>query len=687
MNILESIKSAFKRDAPENEKRSTLAEPDDWLSFALGARPTNTGVVVNELNALNSTTVLACVKVISEAVATLPLHLYKRNGASRFKASDHPLYNKLYLQPNEEMTALTFRETLQTHALLWGNAYAYIDWDEFGQVRAIYPLMPDVTSPTRGPDGKIWYLTQVGNDYVKLPKYQVLHIVGLGINGLKGKSNVQMAREAIGLSKAAEEFGSRFFGNDATPGGVLEHPGGLSDKAYRRVKSDWNKMHMGLKNSHKIAILEEGMKYSPMTMPLKDAQFLEIRKMQISEIARIFRVPPHMIGDLDRSTNNNIEHQGIEFVTHTLRSWLVRWEQAIAVSLLTTKERKKYFAKFSVEGFLRGDTKSRYDAYAVGRQWGWLSANDVRALEDQNPIDGGDVYYAPLNMVPIEKFKDIEVTPKDQVDKLDNQVKGQLAKDLKSRREKRHVGKVKSIRSADRRTAVAYEYKKEFNDAVGRIIKKQAKDIGQKAEFYFETRAIDKGPFIKWLKEYLNGSDEYQERFYPVLLSYAKSVNGLVAAEIDVDSGLDEKLKRFIDEYESGFENRYIAESVARINRKIEDAQKNGESELDAVNAEIDSWVETRAQSTANAETIRAGNAVALIMYQNYRKQIRWVTTGESTCPYCLGLEGSVRGAGEPFIMANENYKPDGAEEPLMPSHNIKHAPAHTGCDCQIVAD
>jgi HK97 family phage portal protein len=237
---------------------------------------------------------------------------------------------------------------------------------------------------------------------VKLQPSDVLHIPGLGFDGLVGYSPIAMAKNAIGMAIACEEYGAKFFANGAAPGGVLEHPGTIKDPA--RVRESWQSTFGGSGNANKIAVLEEGMKYTPIGISPEQAQFLETRKFQINEIARIFRVPPHMVGDLEKSSFSNIEQQSLEFVKYTLDPWIVRWEQSIMRSLLLQSEKKEYFVKFNLEGLLRGDYQSRMNGYAIARQNGWMSANDIRELENQDRIpaeEGGDLYLINGNMLPM----------------------------------------------------------------------------------------------------------------------------------------------------------------------------------------------------------------------------------------------------------------------------------------------
>jgi len=383
------------RDKPKN---MYVSSP---LSFLFG--PTASGKTVNERTAMQITAVYACVRILSETLASLPLNIYRQTENGKEKALNHPLYRILHDEPNDEMTSFVFRETLMSHLLLWGNAYAQIIRDARGRVVALYPLLPDRMEIYRTQTDEIYYEYQSDKGTAVLRKEDVLHIPALGFDGIKGYSPIAMAKNAIGIAIATEEYGAKFFSNGASPGGVLEHPGVVKDP--KRIRDSWNEIYQGSSNAHRIAVLEEGMKFTPIGIPPEQAQFIATRKFQLNEIARIFRVPPHMIGDLDRSSFSNIEQQSLEFVKYTLDPWVVRWEMALKKALLTPYEKQEYFIKFNVDGLLRGDYKSRMEGYAVGRQNGWLSANDIRELEDMNRIPedkGGDLYLINGNMTKLE---------------------------------------------------------------------------------------------------------------------------------------------------------------------------------------------------------------------------------------------------------------------------------------------
>lgn len=401
MGLLSNIFKA--RDKPQNRTVGSN------YSFFFGG--TTSGKPVNEHTAMQMTAVYSCVRILAEAVAGLPLHLYKyTESGGKEKAISHPLYFLLHDEPNPEMSSFVFRETLMTHLLLWGNAYAQIIRNGKGEVIALYPLMPNRMSVDRDSSGSLYYsYTRYSDEAptmngmtVTLRPSDVLHIPGLGFDGLVGYSPIAMAKNAIGMAIACEEYGAKFFANGAAPGGVLEHPGTIKDP--QKVRDSWNAAYQGSSNSHRVAVLEEGMKYQSIGISPEQAQFLETRKFQINEIARIFRVPPHMVGDLEKSSFSNIEQQSLEFVKYTLDPWVIRWEQAISRSLLRPDEKKLYFAKFNVDGLLRGDYVSRMNGYATARQNGWMSANDIRELENLDRIPpelGGDLYLINGNMTKL----------------------------------------------------------------------------------------------------------------------------------------------------------------------------------------------------------------------------------------------------------------------------------------------
>lgn len=390
------------RDKPTNSLTGSRYIP--WMGG------TNSGKHVSERTAMQITAVYACVRILAESIAGLPLNVYRYgDNDSKVRATDHVLYRLLHDEPNPEMTSFIWRETAMTHLLLWGNSYNQIIRNQRGDVIGLYPLMPERMKVDRDDRGNLYYEymmqmddgAKVKQGSVRLNPKDVLHIPALGYDGLVGYSPIAMAKNAIGLSIAAEEYGAKFFADGGTPKGVLTLPNLVKDMD--KARESWN---AGFNSGGNVAILEKGAQYTPISINPQDAQFLETRKFQVDEICRIFRIPPHMVGDLEKSSFSNIEQQSLEFVKYTLNPWVSRWEHSMNRALFNDKEKEDMFIKFNVDGLLRGDYKSRMEGYAIGRQNGWLSANDIRDLENMNAIpaeEGGNAYLVNGNMIPITR--------------------------------------------------------------------------------------------------------------------------------------------------------------------------------------------------------------------------------------------------------------------------------------------
>jgi HK97 family phage portal protein len=397
----------FSRKKPQADNSLSTSRSIFWGG-------STSGTFVNETSAMQTAAVYACVRVISEAIASLPLHIYRYEDNGARMIPDHHLANLLHNAPNPEMTSFIFRETLMSHLLIWGNAYAQIVRDGSGKVIALYPLLPNKMDVFRGEDGKLYYTywrdmderrPQEKSGGITFRRDEVLHIPGLGFDGLVGYSPIALARNAVGLTIATEDYGASFFRNGANPGGILEHAATVND--HDAVRSAWEVLYRGAKNANRVAVLEDGLTFKQVSIPPEQAQFLETRKFQLNEIARIFRIPPHMIGDLEKSTFSNIEQQSMEFVRYTLEPWVVRWEQSMHQALVLPSEQNRIYIKFNMDGLLRGDYETRMKGYSIGIQNGFLSPNDVRRLEDLNLIsveEGGDNYMVNGNML---KLRDV----------------------------------------------------------------------------------------------------------------------------------------------------------------------------------------------------------------------------------------------------------------------------------------
>jgi len=406
---------------------------DSGQTFVFGRA--DSGERVDEKSAMQIATVYACVRLLAETVAGLPLHLYRMtDGAnSKEKATDHPLYKLLYRQPNPEMTSFSFREVMMVQLLLWGNCYAQIIRDGRNGIISLYPLLPENMEIDRDEKGEIFYIYHAytdeapgeNNKDIYFRSDEIFHVPGMGFNGLVGFSPIAMMKNSLGTTLAVEKYGSSFFKNGAQPSGVLEHPGVLKNP--EKIRENWSAVYGGANNAHKVAVLEEGMQYKPISLPPEDSQFLSTRQFGVNEICRIFRVPPHMVQDLDHATFSNIEHQSIDFVVHTLTPWLVRFEQAIVKDLLLPDEQDEYFPKFNVDGLLRGDYQSRMQGYATGISNGFLSPNDCRRLENMDLIPeekGGEDYYLNGGYVKLEDAGTQQIAQEPPAEEPENRKRG-----------------------------------------------------------------------------------------------------------------------------------------------------------------------------------------------------------------------------------------------------------------------
>lgn len=388
-------------------RKYTLADFErDFEEKFYGSWTSTTGIKVNEESALRFTAVYACRRVLSETLAAMPIKIYRKrkNGTGRDLVDDHPLYEILHDTPNAEMTAFNFQETMQDHIVSSGNGYAYKEIDGRGRVKSLKLLNWQQITPQRNKDtGRIEYIFNDNGTKITFSQDEIFHIAGLGFNGIVGYSPIYMAMEAVGLGLAAEQFAAYFYSNGANIGGFIELPGNVRDK--NALRKEIEEKFAGLGKSHKVMLLENGMKFQKLVMPLNEAQFIETRKFQKQEIASIYRVPLHLIQDLDKATFANIEHQDLGFIKHTMFPWVVRWEQSQNMRLLTQLERKQgYYTEFSMDALLRGDAKSRAEVLHIKRQDGVINADEWRELDNQNPQpnDMGQTYFINGNMVPVQ---------------------------------------------------------------------------------------------------------------------------------------------------------------------------------------------------------------------------------------------------------------------------------------------
>lgn len=399
----------FKISWGKSEARSGLENPavslTDPKSYAniLSGGPTNSGVDVSEEKAMGISTVWAAVRLLSGTSATLPLKVYRKNpDDTRDIEKKHSAYKLLHTKPNPFMNAVVFRELLMASVLLWGNGFARIVRDSKFNPISLIPYYPwDVKAYVYKGQKYFW----VKSEQKAYSDFEFIHFIGYTDDGINGKSPIRVHMENIGLTIATQQFGAKFFGNGTHMGGFFEHPGSLSESAFKRLQSSLYEKYSGLGNSHSTPLLEEGLKFNKIGMPPEEAQFIETRKFQKSDIAAIFNVPPHMVGDLSNSTNNNIEQQSLEYVIYSLTPWLVRMEQEFNTKLFREDEQDILFAEHNVNALLRGDMAAQGEYFSKMFNIGVYSPDDIMKLQNMNPIPGGlgKTRYRPVNLVPINE--------------------------------------------------------------------------------------------------------------------------------------------------------------------------------------------------------------------------------------------------------------------------------------------
>ena len=647
------------------EKRASLANPDEFLIRAFGGAKSNSGVSVTPDSALSNTAVLAAVERLSRAVATLPLMIYRRlPDGGRERDTSHRLWSKLHDAPNNEHTALEFRQFQMASLLLRGNSYSYKEYNNAGEL-SLWPLRADQIATERIKGHVVHNWTPSTGKPQPFLGTKIHHLRGLSKNGLTGLSPIQLAQESVGLGLAAEEFGARFFSGGANAGSVLKHPKELSDPARKRLKDSFDQAASGLSGSHKAILLEEGLDWTKMSVDPRDAQFIELRKFQVRDGARIFGVQPHMIGDLEDATFTNIESQGIEFVVYTLAYWLTMFEQAIHRDLFTEAERKTHFVEFLVEGLLRGDVAARGEFYTKLFNMGSMNRNEIRARENLNPVPGGDTFFVPMNLAALDE-NGIPIIRPDA---------GDVA-----RRQTRDI-QPPERRAADgstTRKALREGFAGLFSEATRRVLKSERQLVMKEARRQLTQRSAEE--FSTWLDGFYDDHEKFvNQRVAPVYRALAESVEPSASLEAGVDSTRGEAFDEFVSDLSTAHAARHTRSSRGQLRKVIED---NPEDPIAALDERFDLWEETRADRVGKRSSVQGGEAVARFVFAAAGVGMVWHTSGES-CPLCNELDGRQVSGATPFLADGETLNADGVT-PLRTSSAILHPSLHDGCDCWI---
>lgn len=651
------IARAIERRA---ETFNPLHPKDPGLATLFNFRDSSSGISVTDDVALTYSAVFSCVKVLAETLASIPLPVFRRlpNGG-RERDPRHPLFPVLHHRANPEMTSAEFRETLMLQLCLRGNGLANIVRNGAGDVVELWPLRTDRVRMVRR-NGKIFYLVQLQTETRTLRREEVFHVRSLSPNGLWGYSPIDQGKEAIGLGLAAEKSGASFYANDSTPSGILKHKGELSPEARQRLKETWDDAHQGFEQKHRVAVLEDDLTWESIGVTPEDAQFLGTRTFQVLEIARWFRIPPHLIQEMSKATFSNIDSQSLEFVKYTMLPWFFKWEQAIQRDLILEAESESHFAEFLVDGLLRGDPKLRAEFYRT--MWGIGAMNDdeIRARENLNPQpDGkGSIYYVPLNFMPAGGSTPPAPT------------------DAGGRQEKRTEQR-QQMAEGRRRLSIAFE--PAFRDAAVRMLRVERRDVMKEARRQLGARDVPN--FMGFLDEFYEKHQEFVSRtFAPALDSFAELVAQDAAENVsgDVDPA---RLQGFVAGYLAILAKRHASSSREQLKTLVEE---NVTDPLPALEKRFDEWDEQRADRIAKRETVQASGAVTKHIFAAAGVvRLVWVTFGKN-CPFCDSLSGKVVGIEESFAQKGEMFEAEG-RDPLRIRTNISHPPIHLGCDCSIV--
>jgi HK97 family phage portal protein len=650
---------------------------------------------VGPYEALSSTPVWAAVNLISGTIASLPLVLYREleNGGKE-RAADLPLYDLLRWQPNGFQTAVEMMEMGQGHLCLRGNAFFRLETNRADELIAIVPLHPDKMKLKLLNDSVIEYHYQrnVGTPRV-FSSEEILHVKGLSSDGLIGYSPITVAAGAIALSKAAENYGSRFFENSATPSGILSHPGKLKPEARNNIKQSWQAAH-GAGKQHSVALLEEGLSWTTLSFSPEESQLLETRKYQAEEIARLFNVPPHLLMLLDRSTFSNVVEANKAFAVNCIRPWAIRWEQAIRKSILERFGDRSLFTEFEMDALLRPDTMARAQANQILLQNGALTIDEWRGRENMNPLDSraGEVHWMPLNIAPVSVA---EAGPSEE----------DAARQLRNELRSQHVQVddtfgLRELRSLSNRRKIAEATRPLIEDASQRLLRREVKAVQRMMTKQLsglpsgrELRGTD--GLHNDLEEFYHGefTEVIAEALLPVIRSYAREIYTQAALEVGFPPEFTPELEEFIRGYVSVSAAQHAQTSRQELQSLI--STLDFTELLNALELKLAEWLDTRAQKMAKRQTTEGNGAFSKFTYIiGGVISMRWVTAGAATCPFCRKLNGKVVETFENFINAGETLEVIEEDDTvigetskkvrLVPRKNVGHPPAHPGCDCFV---
>lgn len=669
----------FKRDSV----KSDVVNPRQWFIDAMsGGAVSESGMTVNESSMMSDSAVWCAASFIATNIASLPCPVYRLDGRKKEKVSDHPLHKILNVRANDETVSMVFRETVLYHLLFWWGSVSIIERDRLNRIRGLWPVHPDRVAVRRD-NGVLAYDVTHDNGIQKTyNRADVLHIPSFGPNGLIGFSMANKCRDSIGLILAMRSFANLFFRNGAHMGAIFEHPNKLGEQAHKNLTTSMMNSLSGLGKAHKLMILEEGMKVNKLTIEPEKAQLLEERQYSVTDVARWFNLPPHVLKDLSRATFSNIEHQGLELVKYSFRPWLVRLEQHYAGFLLDEQEQGRYIVKHNVEGLLRGDTAARSDFYRAQFQTGALTPNEIRELEDKNPINEpwADEVYIQLNMVPVSqmgKITEAAAAPKEKQKEEPEDLPDTPDKRTVETRSKASLEQI--IRGRDR---IRSRFEPLFRDVAQKIVNRETLAIQKELKKQIGQRSAS--DFSTWIDEFYRTFPDYIRRsFSPVFRSYAESMAEVIAGEVGLEADFTDELRQDTEEYLAGFADQYAGSSRGQIFSLMAEAEGEGEA-FGEVQTRADEWHEKRAENVTRNETVGLANMLARSIVIGAGYKLVWRNRGTS-CPFCRQLEGrTVSHKSESFLDSGTVL--DGGDHGKMTVRKTLYAPLHKGCDCVQVA-
>lgn len=675
------------------EKRGRQQLLDAWYGgddiYAEG--PTASGALVSEQSAMRISAVYACVKIVAWTLASLPLPTYRRmQPRGKERAYEHSNYLLLHDRPNPEQTSFEWRALMSAYQNLWGLGLSEIEYDRrTGAPAALWPIPPWRVEVMRssGAAQRFFRVTLPDGGKQNLAPQQVLEFRALSTHPDHVMSPVAVHRETIGLSAAMKKFGARTFGQGTNPAGIVTTDQQLKEETINSLRDYLAENYAGLSRSHRLMMLHGGLKFDRVGLPPEDAQYLESQKFGIAEIARIYNVPLHLLQEHQSSTTwgSGLEELNQGFVTFTLRPYLVQWEQELKRKLFYNPADQDYFAEFLVDGLLRGNQKDRTEAYQKRFMMASLSPNDIRELENENPYEGGDEYYVPVNMVPVSLA--LSEAEQKEIEGTEPAARGEKLKEIRARR------------SASSRFNIAASYKQVIGDAAGRVIRREEADVMRKARRVFGERSAEQAQyFTDWLSEFYEKHLEYlQKQMAPPFSALAQAIDQAASEEIGLEyegRALSREHRQhkaqvddFVNEYLAAYSVRHAGSSRGQLRQVVNQAVEAGEDPVEALQTRFDEWGEKRPAQIADRENTQLSNAVAMTVFAIggvLRK--RWVALGTNTCPLCEELDGRVVGIKQPFLAANDRLEAENAQ-PIELYRPTLHPQLHKGCVCQIVAD